>query len=250
MYRDFLEAIEDIGFQDSHLPLSQSAFLGFDTETTGLNAQKDSIVSASLVLRHADKNITPDIRYEWYIKPFTPLSEAAAKVNGLTIEFLEINGREGSEALEEILDIISRAQNNNIPLLAYNAPFDISMLRSNGQHYHLLGLGARLQPPTRTDLLVADPLIMDRSLSDRAGRRTLSSVTEHYGISPEGEFHNALADTIATADLMQSLIGTYQILENLTLENLMSWQRESHKTWVEHKRQSSPNGFQPSALWL
>ena len=44
-------AIDDIPEQREDTPLRESAILGFDTETTGAAVGRDSIVSASLVLR-------------------------------------------------------------------------------------------------------------------------------------------------------------------------------------------------------
>ncbi len=250
MYNNFSSAINSIGFQDATMSLSNSAFLGFDTETTGLNAQKDSIVSASLVLRYANKNTHDDVRYECIIKPFTQLNTAAAAVNGFTQDYLQEHGEDGSTALEEILKIIAKAQNNNIPLLAYNAPFDVSMLQENSKHYNLIGLGARLRPATKTDLLIADPLVMDRVLSKRPGRRNLSTVSNYYGVIPEGNFHNALADTVATTDLMQAMVKNYTILQNLQLKDLMTWERTNHKQWAQNAREHSTSNFSPSLTWL
>ena len=237
-------AIDDIPEQREDTPLRESAILGFDTETTGAAVGRDSIVSASLVLRPrgAGADHHAQTCASWLINPHRPISPGASRVNGFTDEFVALNGQEPEAALDEIGAIIAAAQRRSIPLLAYNAPFDVGMVHADLKRWKL---------PDVEMPLVIDPLVIDRAVSTRRGRRTLSDTTEYYGIEPDGRFHDALADTIAAIDLIPAMSELYPTVARMPLGNLMDWQRQAHErwrrsfnTWLEsHGRQPIREGW-------
>ena len=126
-----LERLKTLEIQSPDTPLKDSLLLGFDTETTGTYAGKDAIVSASLVLRDPQTSYAGDTVAEWIIAPGIPMNPLASKVNGFTDDFLEAHGAEQKTAILEIAGTIVQAQLKNIPLLAYNAPFDVDMLNGD-----------------------------------------------------------------------------------------------------------------------
>lgn len=63
-------------------------FVVFDTETTGLDPQNDSVIQLSAVKY---KKLTPVESWNTYLNPGTPISDGAAAVNGITNEMLEGN---------------------------------------------------------------------------------------------------------------------------------------------------------------
>ncbi|WEV41559.1 exonuclease domain-containing protein [Bifidobacterium sp. ESL0682] len=218
------EAIAKAPTQSDDTKLSDAWLLGFDTETTGTGA-KDAIVSASLVLRNPAEGYEGDVVAEWMINPHRHISEGASRVNGFTDEFLEANGAEPGDAIASIAAIVTAAQNKHIPLLAYNAPFDVRMLSGDLKRWDL--------DPLPDELLVVDPLVIDREISKRHGKRTLTYTTEYYGIEPHGDFHDATADTTAAVDLIKPMSTLYPQVGNLKLADLMDWQREAHKKWKD-----------------
>ncbi|KFI45567.1 exonuclease domain-containing protein [Bifidobacterium bohemicum] len=209
--------------QNDDTLLGDSWLLGFDTETTGTK-RDDAIVSASLVLRNPDTGFEGDTVAEWLINPHHRMNPAASKVNGFTDTFLEQNGEEPTQALANIATAITMAQDKGIPLLAYNAPFDVRMLSGDLGRWNLQGLPERL--------LVADPLVIDREISHRNGKRNLAHTTEYYGVDPHGDFHDATADTIAAVDLIQPMSRLYPQVGALRLGELMDWQRQAHERWL------------------
>ena len=122
------DALEAAPVQDADTPLGQSRLLGFDTETTGVAMGRDAIVSATLVLRDPRSAHDGDVIDTWIINPHRRMSPGASKVNGFTDAFLAEHGEEPIDAIERIASLIALAQSKRIPLLAYNAPFDIRML--------------------------------------------------------------------------------------------------------------------------
>lgn len=225
-----MEAINAAPEQNTDTTLGESWLLGFDTETTGTIAGKDAIVSATLVLRNPAVGGDADVIGEWIINPHRRMNPRASAINGFTDEFLAEHGEEPVDALEHIAATIAAAQRKRIPLLAYNAPFDVHMLAADLERWQLPTVDDRLDNST---LLVVDPLVIDRSISRRSGKRTLTYTTEYYGVEPNGDFHDATSDTIAAVDLIQPMATLYPQVGRITLNDLMEWQRNAHSTWRE-----------------
>ena len=212
--------------QSKDTALPDSLLLGFDTETTGTYAGRDAIVSATLVLRDPSAGYAGDTVGEWVINPHRPMNPRASAVNGFTDEFLAEHGEEPQEAIARIAQLIETAQSKRIPLLAYNAPFDVRMLEGDLRRWKLTTLP--------NGLLVVDPLVIDRAISKRSGKRTLEYTTEYYGVDPHGDFHDATADTTAAVDLIAPISTLYPQVGHLTLAELMDWQRNAHAAWRDN----------------
>ncbi|PWG59860.1 exonuclease domain-containing protein [Bifidobacterium catulorum] len=226
---DLLQAIDNASPQPDDCTLAQSWLLGFDTETTGVAPGRDAICSATLVLRDPEKGHDGDVIGEWLIDPHRPISPGASRVNGFTDEFLQANGGDPVELVERIAGIVAAAQNKGIPLLAYNAPFDVHMLEGDLRRWGLAPLAKRLNGGIR----VVDPLVIDRKVSHRGGKRTLTATTEYYGVVPHGDFHDATADTVAAVDLMPPITRLHADVAALRLDEIMPWQRAAHEQWRE-----------------
>ncbi|NEG95759.1 DNA polymerase III subunit epsilon [Bifidobacterium sp. SMB2] len=226
---ELLQALDSIAAQSEDTTLADTRILGFDTETTGTRAGSDAICSATLVLRDPALGHDGDVVDEWLMNPHRPVSPGASRVNGFTDEFLQANGGEPVELLEAIASVIAEAQNRRIPLLAYNAPFDVHMLEGDLARWDLKPLHERLND----DLLVIDPLVIDRKVSHRKGKRTLTDTTFYYGVEPHGDFHDATADTIAAVDLVAPIARLHPDAAALRLDELMDWQRTAHAEWKE-----------------
>lgn len=230
--KELAETLKAMPAQDLQSALKGSALLGFDTETTGLDCKKDAIISAALVLRKSaggESLKTCDKVAQWLINPGVSINETASKINGFTDEYVKENGAKPQSSLQEIAEIIVAANEKNIPLLAYNASFDVRMLEGDLERYQMTDLAKAL----RDSLLVVDPLVIDRTVSKRAGRRTLTDTTFYYGVQPRGSFHDATADTIAAIDLVKPMSDLYPQVGQLALKDLMQWQTEAHCAWIE-----------------
>ncbi|MFP1689680.1 exonuclease domain-containing protein [Gardnerella vaginalis] len=229
---ELMEALNETQQQSEKTPLSQSFLLGFDTETTGAILGEDSICSATLVLRNPQNKTHNDVIATWLINPHKPINPKASQVNGFTDEFLQENGGEPTAEIEALAAAVSLAQSKNIPLLAYNAPFDVEMLRHDLKKWGLTSLNNR---PNSTindgEILVVDPLVIDRAVSKRTGKRTLTHTTQFYGVEPIGDFHDATADTVAAVDLIKPISELHEDVADLELCDLMTWQRKAYTKW-------------------
>ena len=108
-------------------------FYIFDTETTGLmdfkrpadaDGQPRVASFAGLALEHPDDE--PEV-FERYVRPDGwAMSPDASRVNGLTNEFLYERGVPVAEVLDEYV----RRIEDGYVVVAYNAQFDIKMMRA------------------------------------------------------------------------------------------------------------------------
>ncbi|WP_018143847.1 exonuclease domain-containing protein [Alloscardovia criceti] len=236
-----LHIIEDLSPQKRTTTLSDTYILGFDTETTGVSYGKDSIVSASLVLRNPAQGFEADVTGYWEINPQMEVNPFASRVNGFTTQYLQEHGEDQKTAITRLSDIIVAAQLKNIPLLAYNAPFDIHMLNGDLKKIGSSDLvtltrdkdADNLITQTERELLIIDPLVIDRTISKRRGPRKLVDTTEYYGVHPHGSFHNALADTVAAVDLVEPMTRLFPQVAAVSLENLMAFQRDGYQAWKQ-----------------
>lgn len=156
--------------------------LSFDLETTSTDPRSARIVTSALVTidgRHVDKK-------EMLADPGVEIPEAAAQVHGITTEKARAEGRPHDEVLEETVSAIKQAWDNGLTLVVYNAPYDLSVLRSLTGDFTVTGP-------------VYDPFVIDRVMDKwRKGKRTLGAVCEHYGVSLDIA-HEATADALAAA---------------------------------------------------
>ena len=216
---DILEELAKVPKQPENL--ASCDLLGFDTETTGLG-EGNSIISASLVLR--DRKSGEDKVFNFLLNPHVPIDPGAAAVNGFTQEFVEKNGGDQKKGVEKMAQAILLAQQKGIPLVAYNAKFDIAMLQSDLRKVGRGDLAEKL-----SGISVLDPLVFDRELSRRPGKRKLENAMEWWGICPRGDYHDAQVDTQAAVDLMCAISSRHPELPLPA----MDWQREAYKRWAE-----------------
>lgn len=159
----------------------------FDLETTGVDVRSDRIVTAHVGVldRHGREIASRD----WLADPGIPIPDGAAAVHGISTEYAQEHGRPASEVIAEISDALSMLFAQGLPIVAYNASYDFSLLANEAIRH---GLPA-LQAPHP----VIDPLLIDKNYDRyRRGKRTLTVVAEHYAV-PLDDAHEASADAVA-----------------------------------------------------
>jgi DNA polymerase-3 subunit epsilon len=113
--------------------VAKNEYIVLDTETTGLNAKKDEILSIGAVRIKNNKIITSD-SFEIFIKPTCNISHESIKIHHITPKDLE-NGASINEALEKLLFFI-----NNLPIVGYYISFDIKILNTYLKKYQNITL--------------------------------------------------------------------------------------------------------------
>lgn len=200
--------------------------LGFDTETTGVDVETDRIVTAALVRRdgagtHARR---------WLIDPGVEIPAAASAIHGITTEDARANGEPAALALEEIATALAAAIDAGVPVVAYNAAFDLCLLTAELRRHGLATVSERLG---REVVGVIDPLVLDRAEDRyRPGKRRLVDLCGYYQIAEAGRLHTADVDVVATLDVLAAIVDRHPHLAAISLERLHAYQVTAHRSWA------------------
>ncbi|GAA1427467.1 3'-5' exonuclease [Streptomyces thermospinosisporus] len=172
----------------------------FDTETTGVDVENDRIVSAAVVVQDAP-GARPRVS-RWLVNPGVPVPAAATQVHGLSEEHLQRNGRWPAPVMYEIAETLAEQARVGRPVVVMNAPFDLTLLDRELRRHRASSLHRWFE---RMPLLVLDPLVLDKHLDRyRKGRRTLTDLCAHYGVSLQ-EAHDAAADAVAALEVTRAV---------------------------------------------
>lgn len=173
----------------------------FDLETTGVDVATDRIVTAHVgVLDARGREIAAR---SWIADPGVPIPDGAAAVHGVTTEQARREGRDAREVVAEIADSLRSLFAQGLPVVAYNASYDFSLLTHECQRHGL--------QPLESPGPIIDPLVIDKAVDRyRKGKRTLEVVAQHYGVSLDGA-HEASADAIAAGRVAQALARSFAL---------------------------------------
>ena len=167
----------------------------FDLETTGVDVAQDRIVTAHVGLLDGSGGVRRS--RGWLADPGVDIPEGAAAIHGVTTARARAEGRPAHEVVAEVVAALRSIFEAGIPVVAYNAPFDFSLLKHEAIRH---GVAPILEPAP-----VIDPLVMDKAYDRyRPGKRTLAVVAAHYAVPLDGA-HDASADAIAAGRVAQAL---------------------------------------------
>ncbi len=169
----------------SEEPLRKQRWVVLDLETSGLNTQRDQVLSIGAVVIE-DGAIDFSQQFERTLYQRDHKLTSSVLIHGLGPSAIAA-GCDPAEALLELMDFIGAS-----PVLAFHAPFDQRMLaRALKDH-----LGYRLQHPF-IDVAELAPLLNPQITLREAG---LDDWTACFGLEAI-ERHNASADAMVTAEL-------------------------------------------------
>jgi DNA polymerase-3 subunit epsilon len=171
----------------------------FDLETTGVDVTTDRIVTAHVGLLDAGGSVI--LARDWLADPGVPIPEGATAVHGITTDHAVAEGRPAADVVDEVVMVLRGLLDAGIPIVAYNAPYDFSLLKHEALRHGV----APIADPSP----VIDPLVVDKACDRwRRGKRTLSIVAEHYAVRLDGA-HEASADAIAAGRVAQALAARF-----------------------------------------
>jgi DNA polymerase-3 subunit epsilon len=166
----------------------------FDLETTGIDVEHDRVVTAAVSVVGA--GLPTDSR-AWLVDPRVEIPAGASAVHGITTAQARAEGVAPAGAIEEITAALAAQQLAGVPIVAFNARFDLTMLDREARRHGVVPLVDRIGGPER--LCVIDPFVIDKQVDRyRRGRRTLTAVCEHHRV-PLHDAHDANADALAAA---------------------------------------------------
>jgi DNA polymerase III epsilon subunit-like protein/8-oxo-dGTP pyrophosphatase MutT (NUDIX family) len=171
----------------------------FDLETTGVDTDTSRIVSACIAVLEPDGSLHR--QFTWLADPEIEIPDGASAVHGITTERAREDGRTAETVVGEITATLRTLLAVGIPLVVYNAPYDLSLLDRECRRHRVEPLGYPAP--------VIDPLVIDKAVDRyRKGKRTLVAASERYGVDLT-DAHDASADAIAAGRVAQALARAF-----------------------------------------
>ena len=207
-------AFESLSNCDMSTTLEAQRFVVVDVESTGLNLSTDKLIAIGAVTVingaiHFDQSLDVVLQ-----------QETASGVDNILIHGIDgttqTSGKNPADALLEFLSFIG-----NAPLVAYHAWFDRSMINKATKTY----LGMTINNPWIDLAFIAPALLPELA----KGKQGLDDWTGAFNIVNTNR-HNAVADALATAQLLLVLMSRAHDQNYTTLRDLI--QIEKAQQWL------------------
>ncbi|MBV2354264.1 3'-5' exonuclease [Streptomyces sp. J2-1] len=205
----------------------QELLIGFDLETTGTDPREARIVTGAVIEVRAGETLG---RREWLADPGVEIPADAVAVHGISNERAAAEGRPADEVADTLADVLTGYWSTGVPVVAYNAAFDLTLLSAELARHGLPSLADRLggRPPAP----VIDPYTIDRRVDRyRRGKRNLEAVCAEYGIVLDAA-HDAAADALAAARLASAIADRHPKVAELGPAALHERQIEWYADWA------------------
>ncbi|CAL9311401.1 3'-5' exonuclease DinG [Streptomyces sp. SudanB25_2051] len=201
--------------------------VGFDLETTGTEPFEARIVTAAVVEVRDGRTLA---RREWLADPGVRIPAQASAIHGISSERAAAEGRPAREVADEVADALAGYWTRGIPVVAYNAAFDLTLLTAELRRHGLPSLRDRLGG--RPIGPVVDPYTIDRAVDRyRRGKRNLEAVCAEYGVVLDGA-HEAAADALAAVLVACAIAERHALVARLTPRELHARQVEWYAEWA------------------
>ena len=192
---------------DLRRPHLATRYVVVDTETTGLDVRRDRVIAigaaavAGLRLRFSEC-------FEIVLRQDRPSATSNILIHGIGGQ-AQLGGVEPHAGMVDFLDFIGKA-----PLVAFRAEFDAAMLERASRSL----LGVALDRPWIDLAFLLPALFPGREC------RTLEDWLVDFAV-PAGERHHAVADALATAQLLQVALVAADRQGMRTAADLLSMQK-------------------------
>jgi DNA polymerase-3 subunit epsilon len=201
--------------------------IGFDLETTGTDPREARIVTAAVIEVAGGE---PAGRREWLADPGVEIPADAVAVHGISNERATAEGRPADRVAGALADVLTGYWKSGVPVVAYNAAFDLTLLSAELRRHGLPSLRDRLGGAEPGPVI--DPYTIDRWADRyRRGKRTLEAVCTEYGIVLDSA-HDASADALAAARLACAIAGRHPKVAALGPAELHRRQIEWYAAWA------------------
>lgn len=222
----------------------------FDTETTGTDVENDRIVTAVLDI-YDENGRTASL--SMMLNPGIEIPEAATLVHGITTEQAQAEGIAPVTGLSRLVAGLATVWATGIPVVAYNAAYDFTILDREVRRHGL--------DPLAITGPVIDPLVIDKHLNRYVkGSRRLDATCLRYGVELDNA-HNAEADARAAVMLARAIGRKYDMQMPGTLPDMYRWQqtlrREQSASFQDYLARKNPddplviiNGEWPMQAWV
>lgn len=225
------------------LPLWAEQLAVFDTETTGVDTSTARVVSSTVALIGPAGLVHE--RYDWLVDPGIDIPVEASRIHGITTAVARASGVRAEVGVQQIIERLGEMSERGFAIVAYNAPFDLSLLATEARRYAL--------PWPDSIGPIIDPLVLDRQFDRyRKGKRTLDVVAAHYGVPLEAA-HDAGEDAIAAGQVAQAIARKYAASLPADLSELhrsqVGWAAAQAENFQSYMRRTKDPAFLADGQW-
>ena len=206
LYGTELTLVDDtvnIVVRPKDIPLLESTYVVFDTETTGFNAAgADQMIEIGAV-KIKEGNIID--RFDELIDPGRHIPDKITELTCITDDM--VKGKDNEETVtKKFLEWVG-----DLPLVEHNAKFDISFITSAMKKYNLGDF----------NYTVVDTLELSRALDQGFARHSLSALVKRYNVPwEEDAHHRADYDAEGTALVFHRMMQKMKSQNFKTLKDL------------------------------
>ena len=205
----------------------QELLIGFDLETTGTDPYEARIVTGAVVEVEDGRRRG---HREWLADPGVEIPADAVAVHGISNERAATEGSPADQVADAIAEVLVAYWKTGVPVVAYNAAFDLTLLSAELRRHGLPSLRDRLGGVDPAPVI--DPYTIDRWVDRyRRGKRTLEAVCTEYGVELEAA-HDAGADALAAARLAGAIARRHPKVAALGPAELHRRQIEWYAAWA------------------
>lgn len=204
-----LKAFVSMPACDQTIEIEAQRFVVVDVESTGLNLSTDRLIAIGAVTV-SNGAIQLDQGLDVVLQQAAPSAVDNILIHGID-GTTQTTGKDPAGALLEFLAFIG-----NSPLVAYHAPFDRSMINKATKTY----LGMNLNNPWLDLAFIAPALLPEMA----KGKQGLDDWTRAFEIVNTNR-HNAVADALATAQLLLVLISRANQENAVSLRDLIKLEK-------------------------
>ena len=201
-------------------PLHQATFVIVDLETTGASPKKGAAITEIGAVKVKNGQYLGN--FESFVNPLAPIPEYITEMTGIT-DLMLANAPVIDEILPAFLEFAG-SENETI-IVAHNAPFDLSFLKSAAKELDL----SWPKYKTLDTVTIARQVLSKEDVPNCK----LSTLAQFFGTITEPN-HRALDDAKATTEILHGLIERLGSFKVYTVDSLM----EFAKTAAHIQRQN------------
>ncbi|MEM8692453.1 MAG: exonuclease domain-containing protein [Pseudomonadota bacterium] len=200
------------GAMDEKTPLRAMPFVVFDSETTGLDPERDELVQLA-GLRIVNRQIVCGEAFDTLVDPGRKIPQASFRVHGISTDMVQ-GAPDPVAACGDFHDFCADAC-----LIAHNAPFDLAFLRRHaGQN------GGAFDHP------VLDTVLLSAIVYGMQEIHTLDALCERLGVEIVAEDrHTAMGDARATAEVFLRLLPILEAQGLSTMGDVLAAMRRHRR---------------------
>ncbi len=135
----------------------------FDLETTGIDVDRDRIVTCFIGLLDGDGAVLDERR--WLLDPSVEIPpDGAQAVHGISTSMARAHGQPASSGVQQIATALQWVVDHGLPVVAHNGGYDLSLLTAETRRHGV---------PVVRGLVMIDTYVIDKALDRyRPGSRS------------------------------------------------------------------------------